>query len=493
MIGDYKNKLDDYRNQFVDSAGLIDSTLPSAKDLSNGLKPAPIICYSCYIFLFGLAFGLIFFPYNVLTWLGAFIGIFGAVIACLRLAATATPLKPQHQADVYSKHHKPLEHWPSYSVLVPLYKEALVVPSLMANLSKIDYPQNRLEILMICEADDADTLRAVKAHIRPPFKLIVVPHSKPKTKPKALNYALQTAQGELVTIYDAEDKPHPQQLKLAATRFSDTPTLGAVQAPLDYYNLSTNWLTRQFTLEYAFLFRVWLPFLARLGLPFPLGGTSNHIRRKVLDQMQGWDAYNVTEDADLSFRIAALGYKIGYIPLPTREEAVETWTAWQYQRARWIKGFLQTWLVHMSRPLMPGGLLGLTRFVTIQITIGSALLAGLIHTPFMIYLLLISGLKMGGYNVPEPSIWVWGGLGLCYVAGVISGALAAIRLGEKSLLRHVIFMPIYWWLLFPATLQAIWEFLFAPFHWNKTEHGLTAMTDHKLEENVHPHVRGLTS
>ena len=466
--------------------------LPSAKDLSHGLRPSPLICYSCYIFLSALVMGLIFFPYKTLTSLGAFIGTFGAFIAILRLAATATPLKPNHHADLCFKRSNPLSVWPQYSVLVPIYKEASIVPSLMANLAALDYPHDKLEIMMICEADDAETIMAVKSNMRAPFKLICVPHSKPKTKPKALNYALKKARGELVTIYDAEDKPHPQQLKLAAQRFATDNSFGALQAPLDYYNVSTNWLTRQFALEYAFLFRVWLPFLARLGLPFPLGGTSNHIRREALDLMQGWDAYNVTEDADLSFRMAALGYKIGYIPLPTREEAVETWQAWQYQRARWIKGFIQTWLVHMSRPLMPGGILGFTRFITVQITIGSALLAGLIHTPFMIYLLMVTGLKSLGYDLPSPSLWVWCGLGLCYAAGMMSGALAAIRRGETSLLPHVFYMPVYWWLLFPATLQAIWEFLYAPFYWNKTEHGLTAMTEYQSEENAPPHVRGLT-
>ena len=493
MLRDKQNKIQTNKRVRQAFTQPIDTLLPSAKHLSHGLKPSPFVCYFCYSFITLLIFGFVFFPYNTLTHLGGLIGIFGALTACLKLAATAAPLKKQHCADLCFEDKDPLDVWPRYTVLVPLYKEAAIVETLMENLAAIDYPQDRLEIMMICEAYDKESLWAVRSNLRPPFKLITVPHSKPKTKPKALNYALKMARGDLVTIYDAEDKPHPQQLKLAALRFAADETLGALQAPLDYYNVSTNWLTRQFTLEYAFLFRVWLPFLTRLGLPFPLGGTSNHIRREVLDLTQGWDAYNVTEDADLSFRMAGLGYKIGYIPLPTREEAVENWHAWRYQRARWIKGFLQTWLVHMSRPILPGGLAGLTRFITIQLTIGSALIAGLIHTPFMIYILVVCSLKIYGYEVHSPSIWVWSGIGLCYAAGMISGAIAAIRLGEKQLLAQVVFMPLYWWLLFPATLQAIWEFLFAPFHWNKTEHGLTAMSEDKSIKNAPPNVRGLTS
>ena len=469
-------------------------TLPSAQALSHGLRPAQLICYGCYAAITALCLGLIFIPHKTFSLLAILIGTFGAIIGLLRLAATCMPLSPEHKPSKAIQTTKdPTEPWPFYTVLVPLYKEANIVPRLMKNLAEIDYPQDRIEIMMVCEADDVATIRAVQHRLTPPFKLVSVAPSLPRTKPKALNIALAQTRGDIVTIYDAEDRPHPQQLKCAAQSLMADPALGAVQAPLDYYNISVNWLTRQFALEYAFLFRVWLPFLTQLGLPFPLGGTSNHIRRTALDKIGGWDAYNVTEDADLSFRLAALNYKIGYTPLPTQEEAVESWRAWQYQRARWMKGFLQTWLVHMSQPLRPGGFTGVLRFVTVQITIGSALLAGLVHVPFMLYLGLIGGLHMLGYNISSPSAWVWAGLGLCYGAGMLSGALAAIRLGQKKLLLHVIFMPLYWWLLFPATLQAVWEFLFAPFHWNKTEHGVTSVTDQITEEKRPANVRGLTS
>jgi len=445
--------------------------------------------------LAALCLGFIFIPHKTFGILAGLIGVFGAAIGLLRLAATFTPLKAEQKENhMRSGHTEPaIDPWPFYTVLVPIYKESRIVPRLMKNLAAIDYPQERIEIMMVCEADDIDTVKAVQRHITPPFKIICVAPSLPRTKPKALNIALKQARGDIITIYDAEDRPHPQQLKRAAQSLMSQPDLGAVQAPLDYYNISVNWLTRQFTLEYAFLFRVWLPFLTRLGLPFPLGGTSNHIRRSALDKIGGWDAYNVTEDADLSFRLAALNYKIGYISLPTQEEAVESWQAWQYQRARWMKGFLQTWLVHMSRPLMPGGATGILRFLTVQVTIGSALLAGLIHVPFMLYLCLIGALNILGYNIAAPSMWVWAGLALCYGAGMLSGALAAIRIRQKRLLLHVLFMPVYWWLLFPATLQAVWEFLFAPFHWNKTEHGVTAVTHQITEPKSPTHVRGLTS
>ncbi len=463
--------------------------IPSAKALASGLKPAPFICYGCYIAIASFILGALFFPYKTFTVIAALIGGFGGLIGCLRLAAIISPLKTAHKPQITPNITAgTIGNWPHYSVLVPLYKEARVISKLMNNLAAIDYPQDRLEIMMICEADDKDTITAVRRHIREPFQLIQVPPSFPRTKPKALNYALNHAKGELITIYDAEDNPHPQQLKAAAIAFFKRPHIGAVQAPLDYYNTQTNWLTRQFTLEYGFLFRIWLPFLTRLGLPFPLGGTSNHIRRSALDSLGGWDAYNVTEDADLSFRLAASQNQIGYIPYPTREEAVEDWHAWQYQRARWMKGFIQTWLVHMSRPLCPQSTYGILRFITLQITIGSALLAGFIHVPFMLCLIALMGARMVGFDIQPPSIWVWGGIGLCYLSGIISGMIAARRLKKPYLFWDSFLMPLYWWLLFPASLQAIWEYLISPFHWNKTAHGLTAIPDIQSVETVPTHV-----
>lgn len=233
--------------------------------------------------------------------------------------------------------------WPRYTVLVPVYKEANVINSLIAHLERLDYPREKLEIFIICEADDTDTIQALPETLPPSFRRVLVPPSQPRTKPKALNVALADASGEFVTIYDAEDRPHPQQLKTAARALMANPGFAAVQAPLDYYNSETNFLTRQFTLEYAALFHVWLPFLARLGLPFPLGGTSNHLRASALRETNGWDAYNVTEDADMSFRVAAMGWRIGYILPPTEEEAVQNIRPWGWQRSRWMKGFIRSY------------------------------------------------------------------------------------------------------------------------------------------------------
>ncbi len=155
--------------------------------------------------------------------------------------------------------------------------------------------------------------RALRKHDLPPhFEVIVVPQGSPQTKPRALNYALQFCRGSLLTIYDAEDIPEPNQLREVARKFSGAgEKLACLQAQLSFYNPNENWLTRQFTAEYATLFGLILPALAAHNLPLPLGGTSNHFRTRNLRQIGGWDPYNVTEDADLGLRLARLGYRTG--------------------------------------------------------------------------------------------------------------------------------------------------------------------------------------
>lgn len=363
--------------------------------------------------------------------------------------------------------------YPPYSVLVPIYQEANMAARLMDRLERLDYPADRLEILIICEEIDPETIRAVRLNLRKPFRLIVTPEGSPQTKPRALNYALQFAKGAFVTIYDAEDKPHPQQLKAALSAFQAHPDVAALQAPLDYYNSEANWLTRQFALEYAALFHVWLPFLAKLGAPFPLGGTSNHIRRAALDACGGWDAHNVTEDADLSFRLAALGEKIGYLDCPTQEEAVANLKDWNKQRSRWMKGYMQSWLVHMHKPIQPLNGYGLKRFLTLHLTLGYTLLCAGFFAPTVFLGVFYLGLhQFMGFTLPF-SIVHFMALGISLCVGVLIGIAGAFRAGKPALALSAIFMPFYWILLFWPTVKALGELWVRPSHWHKTPHGVS--------------------
>jgi cellulose synthase/poly-beta-1,6-N-acetylglucosamine synthase-like glycosyltransferase len=267
---------------------------------------------------------------------------------------------------------------PVYSVLVPLYREQAVVGQLIASLERLNWPRSKLDIKLVCERDDFDTIGEIRARALPSnYELVLVPTGGPRTKPKALNYALQFARGEIIAVFDAEDRPHPDQLLEAWQAFQrGGDQLACVQAPLIIGNFRQNLLTRMFAFEYATLFRGLLPWLASQGLVIPLGGTSNHFRRSCLDQVGGWDAYNVTEDADLGMRLARFGYGIDVITRGTVEDAPVDYSVWHKQRTRWIKGWMQTWLVHGRNPYATWRELGWWRFVVNQIytlgIIGSA-------------------------------------------------------------------------------------------------------------------------
>lgn len=404
-----------------------------------------------------------------------------ASIRALAILHQKTAFAPQPAQSLDAAPLQRETNWPFYTVLVPLKDEAHMINSIITNLSALDYPRSRLQILLITEEDDPLTCRAAARRLGPPFESVIVPRGSgkggeggPRTKPNALNAAMRCARGDIITIYDAEDCPHPSQLKEAARAFDRRPEWGALQAPLDYFNDSDSWLAAQFSLEYAAQFHVWLPLMARLRLPFPLGGTSNHIRREAIDHVKGWDSYNVTEDADLSFRLAAAGYDIGYITPPTQEEAVAALKPWIAQRTRWMKGYLQTWLVHMDQPFAPGGLAGLKRQLTLQLTLGTVLLAGLLHTPVCLGVLGWAGYQLVTTGTFTLSPLLYLSLGLGYGSGLIIGLIGALRAGKPALIKSVPVMPLYWLLLFIPTWRAVYDYYKRPYYWSKTTHGLTA-------------------
>lgn len=443
------------------------------------------------VVLIGLCVCAVMSPFGTLQ---AAMLAFSALICLQALLRVTAIVAPKSKFDITAETNtfariSPLD-WPLYTVLIPLKDEAHMVDGLIRTLSQLDYPQERLQVIFITEEDDPKTRRAVTAALRPPFEHVVVPRrgvTGPRTKPNALNIAMQYARGEIVTISGTEDAPHPQQLKTAVPAFEKHPKWGALQAPLDYFNTGESWLAEQFGLEYAAQFHVWIPLMVRLGLPFPLGGTSNHIRRSALESVRHktlfWDSYNVTEDADLSFRLSANGWGIGYITPPTQEEAVSRLKPWTHQRTRWMKGFMQSWRVHMDSPLAPGGWRGLRRQLTLQLTLGSVLLAGFLHAPICAGLLAWMGyswVTQGSAALPPIAIL---SLVLGYGSGVLIGAVGAIRAGKPKLLLSIPIMPLYWLCLCLPTYRAAIEYVRRPYYWAKTTHGLAA-TPHEAFEPV---------
>ena len=361
--------------------------------------------------------------------------------------------------------------WPHYTVLVPLFREADGIDRLLRHLDALDYPRSKLEVVLICEPHDAPTRAALRRPLPEGFRVAVAPAQGPQTKPKALTAILPTTRGEIVTIYDAEDAPHPQQLKAAARAFAADPRLVALQAPLEVDNAHPAWVSRQFALEYAALFHVWLPWLCRLGLPVPLGGTSNHVRRDALDAVGGWDAFNVTEDADLAFRLALEpGARFGWLGYPTMEEAVAGFRAWCPQRTRWLKGFMQTWLGHATcgTGWRQGGW---RRAVSLHVTVGLTLLSTLLHG---LLLPVIVAASVAGF-ASSPALITAGGL--LYASGLAGLAVGARRARIRLSLRDAVLAPLYWLMLTVPAWLAVRELVLRPHHWNKTAHNVAERRD----------------
>lgn len=359
---------------------------------------------------------------------------------------------------------------PIYTVLVPLYHEAAILPQLSAAMQELDYPKDRLDLKYVVEEDDTATREAVERLGL--SEIIVVPPGGPKTKPKACNYALQFARGSHLVIYDAEDRPDPDQLRKAVAAFRTHPDIACFQARLVIANDAACWLTKMFALDYSLWFRALLPGLARMGAPIPLGGTSNHFRTDVLVQAGAWDPFNVTEDADLGYRLARLGKRVSMLDSNTREEAPIRFGTWLRQRTRWMKGYMQTVLVHTRHPVLLARGIGVRACLLMQAFLGGAIWSALVN-PVLWVIFVVCGVDDG--DAPDVFEVLARSSGLSLLAA--NGLLATMsmldgggRLKPKSLLA-VVSYPIYWLLISLAAYRALWQLIRDPFRWEKTPHG----------------------
>ncbi|WP_052955007.1 glycosyltransferase [Microvirga vignae] len=403
--------------------------------------------------------------------------ILSPLFLCIIVLRLATSLLSNPLRAVAPQHHVSDAALPIYTIIVALYRERRIAPRLIAALKGLDYPAVKLDIKLVLEADDHDTQGALKA-LRLPgnIEIIVAPSGEPRTKPRALNVALPLARGHFTVVYDAEDIPDPAQLRLAVSTFARMPRdVACLQARLTIDNTDDSWLTRLFTIEYAALFDVFNPGLAEIGSPIPLGGTSNHFRTTILREIHGWDAWNVTEDADLGIRLARLGYCVADLPSSTLEEAPITPKAWMRQRTRWMKGFMQTSISHSRKPAEGWSQLGFWRFYAAVALTGGTALSALIY-PFCTVLFVILWLseKPLSTDATWNALWRTGSLTLFFsgMASLFIPALVALQRRRLwRLLPWVGLLPLYYVLVSIAAWQGLWELVTAPFQWNKTSHG----------------------
>ena len=366
---------------------------------------------------------------------------------------------------------------PTYTIMVPLYREANVVSDLVKSLGAIDYPHVKLQVLLIVEADDDDTIAAIDRFGTGRFEIIRVPPAAPRTKPKALVFALPFARGDLVVVYDAEDRPEPGQLRQAAAAFAADPDLGCVQARLTPDNAET-WLSRMFTIEYAANFDVLLPALAAWRLPLPLGGTSNHFPRHVLQKVGAWDPFNVTEDADLGLRIARNGYRIGVIASRTYEEAPVHLAQWLPQRRRWLKGWMQTVLVTLDRRGRSSRHLSWGAGLLVHGLLTGGIVSLMSYPLMFVWPALLFAMPEPRHALDTPALDVLIAISLFNVGAFVLAALVSALRGLSRIerLRLALLLPtlpVYYLLMSFATWQALGQLLRAPSQWEKTDHGVS--------------------
>lgn len=410
----------------------------------------------------------------------------------LRLAAAL--LKNPLEVRAFDHPHLNDAALPVYTIIVALYRERRIASRLIAALKRLDYPKAKLDIKLVLEADDHETMTALKA-LRLPgnIEIIVAPLGEPRTKPRALNVALPLAHGHFTVVYDAEDMPDPAQLRAAVRAFSHVSAdVACLQARLTIDNTDDSWLTRLFTIEYAALFDVFNPGLAEIGCPIPLGGTSNHFRTAVLKRIHGWDAWNVTEDADLGIRLARMGYRVADLPSSTLEEAPITFSVWMRQRTRWMKGFMQTSISHSRKPVSALSQLGFWRFYASMALTGGAVLSALIY-PFCTMLVIAYWLtgKLWTQDAPGMAFWQAGSLTL-FVSGAASIFFPALvglhRRKLWRLLPWAALLPFYYFLVSLAAWRGLWELATTPFHWHKTNHGLARTSRSGMLQKHHANV-----
>jgi len=388
--------------------------------------------------------------------------------AFLRLAALVEEPAPEPPSPAPAD----LAEWPLYSVLVPLRDEAGMVDQLCAALARLDYPPERLDILFVVEQRSPATIAALRRHLGDTrFCLVEVPDALPRTKPKALDFALPLCRGDFVVVYDAEDRPEPDQLRRMVGQFRAQPDLACIQARLVIDNAPGGFLQSQFAGEYAGLFAVLLPALARWRIVMPLGGTSNHFRLPVLRRLGGWDAFNVTEDADLGVRLARRGLRTATSTSATFEAAPDTFHAWLGQRTRWMKGWAQTFLVHNRRPNLTCADLGWPGFLVFQVLVLGMIVSPLLHAAFGLGLVLAFVLGHLEWVAPQQGTGLFVlvfalGQGVAMATNLVGLA----RTGQGHLWWTQLGLPFYWLLIGLATIRALFDLARRPFHWFKTPH-----------------------
>jgi len=438
---------------FLSVIGLISFALLSSLWVVFGINPILIFLFCCSIFYISNWTFKLYLAYNTLT----------------KLPKLSYNLKSIKDSEL-----------PVYSILVPLYKEASVLKQIVSVINNLDYPKKKLDVKLLLESDDLETINAVKGMKLPKyFETIILPHSLPKGKPKALNVGLAKVRGKYLTIYDAEDIVDSDQLKKVYLTFKDAPeNVGCVHSRLNFYNKNQNWLTKIFTTEYTYWYELCMPWLIKAGYTVPFGGNSVYFKTEVIKKIGGWDPYNVTEDCEIGMRLYRKGYVTEYVDSVTTEEAVLTMKTWIKQRSRWMKGYIVTSLVNLRHPTRLYSELGLKKFLSFFLIIPGTPLIHLLNLIFgtltMLWFLTNSPIikSFFPWYILYPSLisFIFGNFMMVYL-----GMIGSINNKYYSLVKWNLLSPFYWLMMAVATVESVVQVIRVPHFWEKTTHGVVVV------------------
>jgi cellulose synthase/poly-beta-1,6-N-acetylglucosamine synthase-like glycosyltransferase len=447
----------------------------------------PIITWQMVFIIFlslVIIAGAIWYPWCIAKTFIAFCTIFYLLSTVYKFILMRHAISHQAEIQISEEELNRLKNddLPDYSILVPMYHEAESVADIVIAIKQLDYPEDKLDVQLVLEEDDMETLNAVNQTKLPAnIRVTLVPPSLPRTKPKACNVALARARGKYLVIYDAEDRPEPDQLRKAVAAFRRLPSnIICLQSKLNYYNPRQNLLSRWFTIEYSTWFDLFLPGLSKCGGMIPLGGTSNHFVTDKLKELMGWDAYNVTEDCDLGVRIYRAGYKSRMLNTTTWEEACCVLPYWIRQRTRWLKGYIQTYLVHMRHPLRFIKDVGIINFLHFHALIAGVVFACLINPLYWILALTWFCFRVEAMVELFP-FWIFAIGALCLFVGnfvfVYAGAVGTFKRRYYDLVKYSLLSPLYWIMMSYCGWRALLQFFANPFLWEKTRHGLATYVE----------------
>ena len=465
-------------------------------EVARRAKPPRVLSPSQKLFAVvtaaGLGFGLTVAPLTTVVILNGALVVFFCAANAMKLLLADRALKHSCAVVVDPSELEQLsdDELPMYTILLPVYKEASILEQLVTGIAALDYPQDRLDVKLLLEEDDVETQQAATEMALPScIEVIVVRDVGPRGKPRACNEGLYRATGELLVIYDAEDRPERDQLRKSVCAFRRAdPGVVCLQAKLNYFNRTHNLLTRWFTSEYSVWFDQLLPGLQSADVAIPLGGTSNHFLTDRLLELGGWDAYNVTEDADLGLRIFVRGWKTAVLDTTTYEEATSRYRNWIRQRSRWVKGYMQTWLTHMRHPIRLARCMGPKAFLVFQLFFGACTLCLLLNPIYWVLTVLWFATKVHWIEqiFPRPILYA-GTVGLFVgnIACVLLTVTGAFGRRNYKDVKWALLAPIYWVLMSIAAYKALAQLCYKPSYWEKTEHGFCRYDDNRLASVRH--------